>query len=350
MKEQSFADSYINFVRVSLAVAIIKNKPSNLKDGEAYALLLSGHAKDEQNDWKREYNILKHELLCLKQAQLVKEMKADGGHKIDSVLTPPLTLESQHLDSPNDDDHQALSLSKMTSHSVFLNKIAAMKDLTSGSLVILNSAALPTVVETFCDSLDSVKHSLLSMEMASSEMRDTRAQLIRCLVDLLNLSAGISTCQQVNKDICSFQEACVEMILSTQAGNFETISQTLKCLSRHPPCAFSLSQMILKRIVGLTKQLVTASFSSLMRNHSFLTQLENVPKVTTVFLSAHSLRVQSANCAKLQPCLTLLDLMTLRDDLDKTLSKYPLYTVHIREILTKTGHLLPNDGGWLDAE
>ena len=69
-----FLDSYINFVRVSLAFAIIKNRPKHLKDGKAYAIRLCQQVKEQQNDWKLEYNRVRHELLSMKQTRILNNL------------------------------------------------------------------------------------------------------------------------------------------------------------------------------------------------------------------------------------------------------------------------------------
>ena len=60
---------------------------------------------------------------------------------------------------------------------------------------------------------------------------------------------------------------------------------------------------------------------------------------------AHRVRMKSANDSeKCEHFIKLLDLMNLRENLGKTLKKFPLYTIHIREVLSATGHKLPTDG------
>ena len=72
--------------------------------------------------------------------------------------------------------------------------------------------------------------------------------------------------------------------------------------------------------------------------------------VTSILVSAHQTRVNLSNSDHLEPFISLFDLMSLRDNLSKTLSDFPLYTIHVREVLTKTGHTLPTDGEWSDSE
>lgn len=67
------ADSYINYVRVTLATIIIKNKGEH-PDGYSYALALQKSVLSKQNDWKAEYYKLKDELLRLKQNQVLKDL------------------------------------------------------------------------------------------------------------------------------------------------------------------------------------------------------------------------------------------------------------------------------------
>lgn len=67
-------------------------------------------------------------------------------------------------------------------------------------------------------------------------------------------------------------------------------------------------------------------------------------------MEVHRLRTKSAKNGETGLFLSQLEIMQLRENLEKTLTKFPLYTIHIRGVLSKTGHGLPTDGEWTDGD
>jgi len=60
-------------------------------------------------------------------------------------------------------------------------------------------------------------------------------------------------------------------------------------------------------------------------------------------------RIRNKDNDHVPPILAMLDLINLREKLDMTLAKFPLYTVHMREVLSRTGHRLLSDGAFNDS-
>ena len=67
------SESYINYVRVALAVAIIKSKPKD-QNLQCYVSQLRTGLDNQQQDWKEKYSLLKQEMFKLKQQNALMQL------------------------------------------------------------------------------------------------------------------------------------------------------------------------------------------------------------------------------------------------------------------------------------